>query len=448
MPTQVKIYSISQITSRIRNNLESEFGDVWIEGEISNLKAPFSGHIYFILKDSASQIRAVAFRYQCRSFTFRPQDGMKVLVRGRITVYDARGEYQIVVERMEVRGAGALQAAFEQLKAKLQAEGLFAPEAKKPIPLYPQTIGIVTSPTGAAIRDILQVIRRRFSTVSIVIYPVRVQGEEAPGEIARAVREFNEWPDIDVLIVGRGGGSIEDLWAFNEEVVARAIFESRIPIISAVGHEIDFTIADFVADLRAPTPSAAAELVVKNKKDLLDRIEAVQKKMHRILRHKVDLYTSRVQRYSQTLVSPRSLDRFFQGHQQTVDTLELRLRKSLGHKLSLARGQAQHTMDTFYRFTPLARIRAWQERVGLLGQELYRRQEKYLENRKARLCTAAAKLDSLSPLAVLKRGYGICRKLPDLTIITDSKSLGPRDLVNIKLFCGEIICEVKNNGEI
>lgn len=450
MPTQVKIYSIAQITSRIRDSLEAEFCDVWLEGEISNLKTPFSGHIYFILKDSTSQIRAVAFRYQSRSFACRPQDGMKVLVRGRITVYDARGEYQIVVEQMEVRGTGSLQAAFEQLKLKLQAEGLFSPEAKKPIPLYPQTIGIVTSPTGAAIRDILQIIRRRFANVSIIINPVRVQGEEAPWEIAKAIRELNERADIDVLIVGRGGGSIEDLWAFNEEIVARAIFESRIPIISAVGHEIDFTIADFVADLRAPTPSAAAELVVKNKQDLLEKISAIQKKMHRLIRYRLDLYSGRVQRYSRIWMSPRYMDRFFHGHQQTIDTLEMRLRQSLLHKLSLAKGQAKHAIDTFYRHNPLARIHDRQERVRFLRESLCQREGEYIKNQKTRMFSIVGKLDSLSPLAVLKRGYSICRKLPDFEIITDSTNLGPRDLINIKLFCGEIICEVcevKEHGE-
>ncbi|MEW6381713.1 MAG: exodeoxyribonuclease VII large subunit [bacterium] len=446
MPPQVKIYSISQITSLIRDNLETEFQNVWIEGEISNLKAPFSGHIYFILKDATSQIRAVAFRYQSRSFAVRPQDGMKVLVRGRITVYEARGEYQIVVEQMEVRGAGALQAAFEQLKARLQAEGLFAAEAKKPIPLYPQTIGLVTSPTGAAIRDILQVIHRRFATVSIIINPVRVQGEEAAGEIARAIREFNQWPDIDVLIVGRGGGSLEDLWAFNEEIVARAIYESRIPIISAVGHEIDFTIADFVADLRAPTPSAAAELVVRNKQDLVEKIVVRQQKMYRLMRHKLDLLSARVQRCSQNWASPRSVDRFFQHYHQTIDTLELRLRQSLLHKLSLTRGQTQHTIDTFYRLAPCARIHSWQERVRSLRERICRQEQEYMKSQAVRLAGIMGKLDSLSPLAVLRRGYSICRKIPDLEIITDSASLGPRDLISVNLFRGKVTCEVKEHG--
>ena len=232
--------------------------------------------------------------------------------------------------------------------------------------------------------------------------------------------------------------------------MARAIFESRIPIISAVGHEIDFTIADFVADLRAPTPSAAAELVVKNKQDLLEKIAAMQKKMHRLMRHRLDLYSGRVQRYSQNWMSPRSIDRFFQGHQQTIDTLELRLRQSLLHKLSLARGQAQHKIDTFYRRNPLAHIHKRQERVKFLREALCQREVEYIKNQRARLFTIMGKLDSLSPLAVLKRGYSICRKLPDFEIITDSKNLGPRDLINIKLSCGEIICEVcevKAHGE-
>ena len=300
---------------------------------------------------------------------------MKVLVRGRITVYEARGEYQMVVEQMEVRGAGSLQAAFEQLKLKLQAEGLFAPQPKKPIPLYPQTIGIVTSPTGAAIRDILQVIRRRFANVSIIINPVRVQGEEAPREISRAIREFNEQPDIDVLIVGRGGGSIEDLWAFNEEIVAEAIFESRIPIISAVGHEIDFTIADFVADLRAPTPSAAAELVVKNKQDLLKKSRLSKRKCIGLLQHRLDLYAGQVQRYSQKLdvapihgpvLSGPSADHRYPGSASAPGSPAQALYRQ---------GQAQHTIDTFYRFNPLARIHDRQERVKLLREALCQREE-------------------------------------------------------------------------
>jgi len=396
-----------------------------------------------MLKDSTSQIRAVAFRNKGRFFIFQPRDGMQVLVNGRITVYEARGEYQILVDRMEPRGTGALQIAFEQLKAKLLAEGLFAPEVKKPLPPFPQTIGIVTSPTGAAIRDMLQIISRRFSSLSIIINPVRVQGEEAPAEIARAIREFNEIPGVDVLIVGRGGGSLEDLWAFNEEIVARAIFESQIPVISAVGHEIDFTIADFVADLRAPTPSAAAELVVKDKRDLLDKILTIRKKMYQFILQRLELLSGRVQGCSLSRIL-RYSDRHIRGYQQTVDHLEWRLQQTMLYKYSGIRERAQHSMSNFQRLAPFDLIRTLQEKVKNLQQRLYEQEQNRLKEQRIRLSTLAGKLDSLSPLSVLRRGYSICRKLPAFQVITDANSLGPQDLVNIKLLQGEIICEVKS----
>ena len=310
---------------------------------------------------------------------------------------------------------------------------------------YPQTIGIVTSPTGAAIRDILQVIYRRFANVSIIINPVRVQGEEAPAEIACAIQEFNQLPHIDVLIVGRGGGSIEDLWAFNEEIVARAIFHSQVPIISAVGHEIDFTIADFVADLRAPTPSAAAELVVKDKQDLLDQILATQKKLYRILHHQMELLSHRVQQYSQSRVL-RYPERFIQGYQQSVDNLELRLQQAVLHKFSKAKEQTRHLIDTLYHLTPLTLIHNWRQKAVNLQERLCQQKQGYLKDQRARLTALAGKLDTLSPLAVLRRGYSICRKLPHLQIITDADSLGPKDLINLKFFHGEIIGEVKSHA--
>jgi len=445
MTKNYTIYSISQITALIRNNLEASFQDLWLEGEISNLKTPSSGHIYFVLKDSTSQIRAVSFRFKNRFFTFQPQDGMKVLVRGRISVYEARGEYQILVDQIEPRGTGALQIAFEQLKAKLLAQGLFAPETKKPVPPYPQTIGIVTSPTGAAIHDMLKVIHRRFANVSIIINPVRVQGEEAPAEIACAINEFNQLPHIDVLIVGRGGGSIEDLWAFNEEIVARAIFQSQLPVISAVGHEIDFTIADFVADLRAPTPSAAAELVVKDKQNLHDHILGTQKKLCQILQHKMELLSHQVKKYSQSRVLLHP-ERFIQGYQQSVDNLELRLQQAALYKATRAKENTQHLIDTLYRLTPLALIHNYQQKIINTREKFYQQEQGHLKDQKAKLIMLAGKLDTLSPLAVLKRGYSICRKSPHLQIITDAKSLGPRDLINIKLFHGEIIAEVKSHA--
>ena len=260
---QRKIYSVSELSQQIRNLLEKEFPDVWVVGEVSNFRAASSGHLYFTLKDESAQIRAVCFRNQARYLKFRPQDGISVIARGHLSVYETRGEYQLYIEYLEPAGLGALQLAFEQLKQKLAAEGLFDPGRKKPLPLLPRTVGVVTSPTGAVIRDILRVLRRRFRNMNVMLGPVKVQGEGAAEEIVEGIKTLNRQTGVDVIIVARGGGSLEDLWAFNEEIVARAIAASKIPIISAVGHETDFTIADFVADLRAPTPSAAAALVVR-----------------------------------------------------------------------------------------------------------------------------------------------------------------------------------------
>src|SRR3990172_5484797 len=266
------VLKVSELTREIKDILEGKFYEVWVEGEISNLRIPPSGHLYFTLKDDSSQIRAVLFRLQARALRFIPEDGLHVICGGRISVYEKRGEYQLILETMEPKGVGALQLAFLQLKDKLEKEGFFDPGRRKPIPMFPQAIGIVTSPTGAVIRDMLHIIERRFKNVRIVLYPVRVQGEGAALEIAGGIDYFNALNEVDVIIVGRGGGSIEDLWAFNEEEVARAIYHSKIPIISAVGHETDYTIADFVADLRAPTPSAAAELVEGVKAEMISRL--------------------------------------------------------------------------------------------------------------------------------------------------------------------------------
>src|SRR5580693_1791631 len=264
---QRRVWKVSELTAEIGGLLEGAFPDVWIEGEVSNFKAAQSGHLYFTLKDARAQIRCVCFRDQLRGVKFRPEDGLHIRVRGALGVYDARGEYQIYVSHIEPVGLGALQLAFEQLKKKLQAEGLFEQARKKPLPVLPRCIGVVTSPTGAAIRDILRVLKRRFSNAYVIVYPVKVQGAVAAAEIVLGLQYFNRVQSVDVLILARGGGSLEDLWAFNEEPLARAIFASEIPVITGVGHESDFTIADFVADLRAPTPSAAAEIVVKSREE-------------------------------------------------------------------------------------------------------------------------------------------------------------------------------------
>src|SRR5579863_5086030 len=272
---QRKIFRVSELSREIRNRLERDFPDLWVTGEISNLRSAPSGHYYFTLKDQNAQLRAVCFRGQARYLKFKPEDGLSVIARGQLTIYEARGEYQLVVEFLEPAGLGALQLAFEQLKANLAGEGLFEAARKKPLPVLPRTIGVVTSPTGAVIRDILRVLKRRFRNMNVLLYPVKVQGEGAAKEISEGIEYFNRHTLVDVMIVARGGGSLEDLWAFNEEVVARAIASSKIPVISAVGHETDFTIADFVADLRAPTPSAAAELVIQAKSELLQQLDSL-----------------------------------------------------------------------------------------------------------------------------------------------------------------------------
>ena len=271
--------TVTELTRRIKDTLETGFADVWVVGEISGLRIPSSGHLYFSLKDKGANIKCVFFRSGSRFLRFRPEDGLEVILRGRLSLYEPRGEYQIIAEYMEPKGLGALQLAFIQMKEKLEKDGLFDPARKRPLPPYPKCIGVVTSPTGAAVRDILKVLKRRAPGVHVIIAPASVQGESAPAEVARAIEDLNRRGGLDVLIVGRGGGSLEDLAAFNTEVVARAIFNSNIPVISAVGHEIDFTIADFVADLRAPTPSAAAEIVAKSEEELRHRLEYLKNRI-------------------------------------------------------------------------------------------------------------------------------------------------------------------------
>ncbi|MBI2903157.1 MAG: exodeoxyribonuclease VII large subunit [Candidatus Methylomirabilis oxyfera] len=395
--TPPKIYTVSDLTGEIRVLLEDSFSGIWIEGEVSNFHHHSSGHMYFTLKDHESQIRAVMFRQQNRQLRFQPLDGLAMLLYGVLSVYERRGEYQVIVEYMEPKGLGALQLAFEQLKERLQAEGLFDDSRKRPIPMLPGRIGVITSPTGAAIRDILHVLRRRFAGVDVLIYPVTVQGDQAPPEIVDAIRELNRRGGLDVLIVARGGGSIEDLWAFNEEVVARAIAESKIPVISAVGHEVDYTIADFVADLRAPTPSAAAELVVSKKDELAQRLDDLQARMSGVIRSRLDALIMR------------------------VGGLERHLRL----------------------LNPMERIRMQRRRLTALWKDLAGWADRRLVVVNGELKAAAGKLDSLSPLAILSRGYSICMRLPGHEIVKESAELLVGDEVEVRLHRGRLHCDVR-----
>lgn len=439
-----KILTISELTLKIKKHLEEGFDEVWVEGEISNFRSPSSGHYYFTLKDEKSQIRAVIFRFMGRYLKFDPHDGLQVICRGRINVYETRGEYQLILDYMEPKGIGALQLAFEQLKEKLQKEGLFDPDNKKPLPLLPQKIGIVTSPTGAAIKDILNVIGRRFPNVEILINPVKVQGEGSAQEIAIAIEELNHIPGIDVIILTRGGGSLEDLWSFNEEIVARAIYRSSIPVISAVGHEIDFTIADFVADLRVPTPSAAGELVVKDKVELTNLVESLYNRLEKHMIHLLETERNQVMFLKRGLPDLRFR---LTDLKLRVDDLNSRLSPRILQVLQLKEEILKGREGRLLLNSPKLAIEKYLKSVSLcekgliysIRQILYRfRQllERYLKS-----------LDGLSPLNVLKRGYSITRLLPSYQIVKESGIITPGDEINVVLGKGEVFCKVEKIKE-
>jgi exodeoxyribonuclease VII large subunit len=437
-----KTYSVSELSQEIKNLLERQFPDVWVTGEVSNFRAAGSGHLYFTLKDATAQLRAVCFRSQARYLKFKPQDGISVIARGHLSVYEARGEYQLYVEYLEPAGLGALQLAFEQLKQKLAAEGLFEAARKKPLPLLPQAIGVVTSPSGAAVRDILRILRRRFRNMNVLIYPVKVQGEGAAEEIVEGIQYFNREQNVDVMIVGRGGGSLEDLWAFNEEMVARAIAGSGIPVISAVGHEIDFTIADFVADLRAPTPSAAAELVVHRKQDFLNELENRARHMAQVVRLQVSearqrLTELRMHHVFQTLVT-RLAERA-----QRVDDAVASLERSMRTRFNDARQEwlraaAGVVRYDFRRLLGLKRA-ALDDRWGRFDAALRR----FLVERTNRLAQVETILKERNPLTILKRGYSITR---DATgkIIHDAETVAVGSNISVRLARGEIDATVNN----
>jgi len=440
------VLTVSELAARIKTQLEDAFPAVWVEGEISNLRTPSSGHAYFTLKDDGAQLRCVLFRSRGRRVAFQPEDGMQVLAFGGLDVYLARGEYQLVVELLEPKGVGALQLAFEQLKRKLDAEGLFDAARKRPLPPFPRTIGIVTSPTGAAIRDMLHVIDRRFADLRILITPVRVQGEDAPGEIVRALRDLEEIADLDVVIVGRGGGSIEDLWAFNDERVARAIAACRVPVISAVGHETDFTIADFVADLRAPTPSAAAELVVQEKlqvaRRLLDGYEGLKQAMASRLERERDRLTYLARRRVLTDAA-----RALRDLHRRLDDLGARLvlgvrgrERSAQHRLSLAR-------NALRSLNPVARIANGAVLLSQLRGRLVAAAAYGVKASRHRFDGVVGQLDSLSPLAVLGRGYSLTRLLPSGVIVRSATQARPGDAIEVLLHRGALEARVERLKE-
>ena len=440
------VCTVGELAMRIKAHLEDQFPAVWVEGEISNLRTPSSGHAYFTLKDDTAQLRCVLFRGRGRRVAFQPEDGMQVLAFGGLDVYLARGEYQLVVELLEPKGVGALQLAFEQLKRRLEAEGLFDAARKRPLPPFPRTIGIVTSPTGAAIRDMLHVIDRRFADLRILITPVRVQGEEAPGEIVAALRDLQAVEDLDVIIVGRGGGSIEDLWAFNDERVARAIAGCRVPVISGVGHETDFTIADFVADLRAPTPSAAAEVVVQEKLQVARALVSLYDALKQAMASRLERDRERVEVLGKRRVLTDAA-RALRDLYRRVDELTSRLARAMRgserqatHRLSLAR-------NALRSLNPVARIANGTVLLAQLRGRLASAAVHSVKVSQHRFDAAVGRLDSLSPLAVLGRGYSLTRLLPSGVIVRDAAQTRPGDAIEILLHRGAVEARVERLKE-
>ncbi len=492
-----KIYTVAELSFAVKDLLESSFPDVWVTGEISNFRAAPSGHYYFTLKDNSAQLRAVCFRNQARYLKFKPQDGLAVIARGRLSVYEARGEYQIYVEYLEPAGLGALQFAFEQLKKKLAAEGLFDAARKKPLPVLPRAIGIVTSPSGAAVRDILRVIKRRFPNMNVFLYPATVQGSGAAAEIVEGIAYFNQYPIVDVMIVGRGGGSLEDLWPFNEENVARAIAASKIPVISAVGHETDFTISDFVADLRAPTPSAAAELVVHRREDFMVEVANRARHMGQNIRLRLAEAGSALTRLSMH----RAFQQFparVQERGQRIDEFLTEMERSLRRRIEDARQRTFELTAKLLRFEPRrllevrwVQIQQRKSQLGriesemnmLIGERLHASREAWMDASSGiirydlrgalRLRFASVRereiglrdrighilsenrhrvkhyqslLGERSPLTILNRGYSITRDSNN-KIVRDTDQVEVGDALSIRLDRGELGATVNNKKQ-
>ncbi|PJA78055.1 MAG: exodeoxyribonuclease VII large subunit [Nitrospirae bacterium CG_4_9_14_3_um_filter_51_5] len=434
------VLTVSALTRQIRSTFEQNFPPLWVEGEISNLRCPSSGHRYFTLKDQSSQVKAVLFRSQVERLKFALQDGLEVFVFGRLSVYEPRGDYQLLLEAVEPKGIGALQLAFIQLKAKLEAEGLFEASGKNILPLYPQRIGLVTSPFGAAIHDLLTIIHRRWPLSQVLIAPVPVQGDEAAGQIAQAIRMLNELGDLDVLIVGRGGGSLEDLWAFNEEIVVRAIASSGIPVVSAVGHETDVTLADLAADYRAPTPSAAAELVVPDCSTVRHHLGHHRVRLERAMRSLSVAWRVQIQDMTGRLPEPRLvLGQFV----QQVDELERQLYVKMKHWCRNLQMQLLSHQSMIWERNPLIDIHRQQLALVERGIRLARGMSGCVLEKRHQSALWMSQLNQLSPLAVLGRGYSIVHSLRSGKVVKQSTEVSVGESVRARLHSGELICLVQ-----
>ena len=435
------IFTVSRLNQTVRLLLEREVGQVWISGEISNFTQPASGHWYFTLKDDTAQVRCAMFRNSNRRVTFRPQHGQQILVRASITLYEPRGEYQIIVESMQPAGEGLLQQKYEQLKAKLAAEGLFDQQSKQPLPSPAHCVGVITSKTGAALHDILHVLKRRDPSLPVVIYPTAVQGEDAPGQIVRAIELANSRRECDVLIVGRGGGSLEDLWSFNDERVARAIFASQIPIVSAVGHETDVTIADFVADLRAPTPSAAAEMVSRNQLELLRQLQSGQQRLEMAMDYYLANRTRRFTQLEHRLQQQHPQLRL--ARQQTVlERLRQRMTYAMDNQLKRSGQRQQRMTQRLNQHSPQPRIHRAQNRVQQLEYRLAQLISARLSATRERFRNTVTHLEAVSPLSTLARGYSVTTAT-DGNVLKQTKQVKAGDMLTTRLADGWVESEVK-----
>jgi exodeoxyribonuclease VII large subunit len=436
-----KAWTVSELTAKIRDLLAKNFTDISVQGEISNCREAQSGHIYFTLKDDHAQVRCVFFKQQQRGIKFHPEDGLQMTVRGSLSVYETRGEYQIYVENLEPIGLGALQLAFEQLKKRLEAEGFFDPVRKKPLPLLPRRIGLITSPRGAAVRDVVRILTRRFPNVHLTVYPVRVQGEGSADEIVKALKFFNLKRIVDVLILARGGGSMEDLWAFNEETVARAIFASKIPVISGVGHETDFTIADFVADVRASTPSAAAELVVQTRREFDKHIADLRETLAGLVRYRLLELSRRVHELSARRGFRRPHD-LLRQQRQRADEMTSRLALALRARLEQTRRRLAAAHLRIAAFDFRVKIVAFRLRLERRTAELTIRIERLLRAKRDRLEKLALQLQERSPLQVLERGYAIATDAAG-NLLRDAAQVTVGDTVAVQLHRGRLTTDVR-----
>jgi exodeoxyribonuclease VII large subunit len=441
-----RVWTVKSLLADARTRLESGYSDVWVEGEISNYRPADSGHLYFTLKDQEAQLRVVVFRSQARLLRFRPENGMQIVARGRVTIYEARGEMQLSAEYLEPKGAGALQIAFEQLKARLEAEGLFDAARKKPIPALPRRIGIVTSPQAAVLRDILHILQRRNRGAGVLIYPAQVQGELAPAEVSAGIRYFNRAGNVDVIIVARGGGSAEDLAGFNHEGLARTVSASAIPIISAIGHETDFTIIDFVADLRAPTPSAAAELVIRSRREIEEQAQSLERRLEKAIRYRLLMARQDLADKAQHRAVARITDLIRRG-QQRVDDLSFRLLQAQRGRLEILRRRFDTLAASVKHYDLRVRLKAMrgelQSRTSLLAAAM----RAGLAQRRSRVELWSERLQALSPVAILDRGYAL---VFDRTgkLLKNAEEVAPGEEITARLAQGQLKAEVKEKSPL